>query len=143
MKFNWIVLGILCLSSCKTKTVPQSAPVSNQPLENSHWRLVWVSGIPDNIPNMPKQPFLQMKNGIASGSAGCNNYFGSYSFTQDSIHFSSMGSTKMFCAGKMDIEDNLYDALDKANLYKIHGIQLELYNSTVIVARFESVKVTK
>lgn len=42
---------------------------------------------------------LLMEEGRASGSAGCNNYFGGYTLDGASLTFGDMGATQMFCEG--------------------------------------------
>lgn len=43
-------------------------------------------------------------DGQLSGSAGCNNYFGSYLLDGESMTIDGVGSTEMWCEGRMDQE---------------------------------------
>lgn len=40
------------------------------------------------------------ENNKISGNTGCNNYFGSYIKTDNSLTFSKIGQTKKYCADK-------------------------------------------
>ncbi len=42
---------------------------------------------------------LLMEDGSASGSAGCNNYFGDYTLDGSNLVFGPIGATMMFCEG--------------------------------------------
>ena len=42
---------------------------------------------------------LLMEDGLASGSAGCNNYFGDYTLDGSNLVFGPIGATMMFCEG--------------------------------------------
>ena len=134
--FPFVIIAV----ACHNHAAPTSESGPAKPLESTHWKLVWVSGIPGNLPYLEKEPFLLLQNGIMSGSSGCNNYFGSYSIDNGQIHFSSFGSTKMFCASAMDVETDLYLSYGSTDHYRISGSQLELLGGTVPLARFEAIK---
>ena len=69
--------------------------------------------------------------GRVSGSAGCNNYFGTYvtsnSLGQNTISVSELGVTMMMCADEiMDQETEYLTALQSATNYKVEGAALEI-----------------
>ena len=68
------------------------------------------------------------KDGRVSGSAGCNNYFASYSVIGSSLSISSTGSTKMYCTGPgvMMQEDTYLASLKRAATFTINGARLTL-----------------
>jgi heat shock protein HslJ len=69
------------------------------------------------------------KDGHVSGSAGCNDYNGSYTVTGDKITIGPLASTRKFCddpAGVMDQEAQYLAALQSAATYKIEANKLEL-----------------
>ena len=62
-----------------------------------------------------------------SGSAGCNQYFGSYTRDGDNITFGALGSTKMACEqGLMQQESDFLTALAKVKGIAISGDGLTL-----------------
>jgi heat shock protein HslJ len=70
-------------------------------------------------------------DGKVSGSAGCNQYFGTYSVSGNSIIFPSpMGSTMKMCAqAVMDQETAYLNALSEAKTYSVKADQLILFEA--------------
>ncbi len=69
-----------------------------------------------------------------SGFSGCNQFFGNYKVEGNTISFSPLGSTKMFCQDeKNDIETKLMTALGNVNSYEIEGKQLLLKNDNQLL----------
>jgi heat shock protein HslJ len=68
------------------------------------------------------------EDGRVSGSAGCNNYFGSYTVTGSSLAIGSTGSTKMNCpgAGIMQQENTYLASLGRTAGFTISGNRLSL-----------------
>ena len=68
------------------------------------------------------------EDGRVTGSAGCNNYFGSYTATGKSLLIGSTGSTKMNCPGRgiMLQEGSYLASLGKTASYTISGNRLSL-----------------
>ena len=68
-----------------------------------------------------------------SGSAGCNQYFGSYELKEGSFTVTGIGATKKMCAENvMTQEDNFLTTLDAANSMKLFGSNLVIYSDEVI-----------
>ena len=67
-------------------------------------------------------------DGRVSGSAGCNNYFGSYTVTGSLLSIGSVGSTKMNCPGQgVMLQENTYLAsLGRTAGFTITGNRLSL-----------------
>lgn len=73
-----------------------------------------------------------------NGSAACNRFFGSYSMKDNSLGFSQMGSTKMFCDEKSNkMESDFLKALGTVNKFRFDGEILVLLNDDREVARLE------
>lgn len=68
------------------------------------------------------------EDGRVTGSAGCNNYFASYTATGKSLSVSSTGSTKMNCPGQgiMLQEGSYLTSLGKTATFTISGNRLSL-----------------
>lgn len=68
-----------------------------------------------------------LEDGKVAGSAGCNNYFGSYTLTGEAVQFSALGSTKMACEEEvMKQESRFLEALQGATGFVIEGQTLTL-----------------
>ena len=68
------------------------------------------------------------EDGRVTGSAGCNNYFASYTATGKSLSIGSTGSTKMNCPGRgiMLQEGTFLTSLGKTASFTINGNRLSL-----------------
>ncbi len=66
--------------------------------------------------------------GRITGSAGCNDYFGSYTLAGNSLSIHSIGSTKMNCPGRgiMLQEQTYLASLSKAAGFTINGNRMSL-----------------
>ena len=67
------------------------------------------------------------------GSSSCNKIFGSYTAQGDSLSFSAMGATKMYCDGKMQAEKDFMQALQAVNKYRIKGDQIQLLQDNTVL----------
>ena len=68
-------------------------------------------------------------NGELSGSAGCNQFIGSFTASGNTIQIGQLGSTMRFCAepeGTMEQEQAFLAALQSAATFRIEGDNLEL-----------------
>ena len=70
--------------------------------------------------------FTRESQGKINGSAGCNNYFGSYETDGYKITIGGLGSTQMFCEGVMDQEQQYLAALTDADTYAVDGNSLKI-----------------
>ena len=69
-------------------------------------------------------------DGQVTGSAGCNNYFGTYSTEGETISVGPLGLTMMYCEspeGVMDQESGYLAALENVSSYQISGNNLILH----------------
>ncbi len=99
------------------------------PLEGTPWELTtlnngenaMVSALPDTYVT------ANFNDGEINGSAGCNNYFGSYEATEDTISIGPLASTMMLCPDPINEQERLFlAALESAATYQIIVNRLEL-----------------
>lgn len=72
---------------------------------------------------------LRLEEGKASGTAGCNSYFGPYTLQGDGLSFGPPASTKMYCqdpAGVMDQESQYLNLLEGVTTFDLDGARLTL-----------------
>lgn len=72
-----------------------------------------------------------------SGNASCNRFFGGATVTDRTMRFSGMGSTRMFCSGLMEAEQEFLDAMKSVTRYRVRGSVLTLYAGRKAVLKFE------
>lgn len=107
------------------------------PLQNTHWKLVELSGkmIPANA--TAKEMFFVLKNdSTVSGNGGCNAFSGNYSLGKNNeISFGELVRTNILCGG-IDFERKYLNALARTDNYKIIGNTLSLQNRFMSLAKF-------
>ena len=67
------------------------------------------------------------------GTAVCNNYFGGYTKTDETVVFSAIGSTKMMCDDNLN-ESDYFSMLGSVDSYKISGGKLTLTGKDKVLA---------
>jgi heat shock protein HslJ len=108
-------------------------------LANTRWKLVQLGNDAVSVPDGPREPFIILQDGRASGSGGCNRMSGSYTLNGKSLRFAPMIATKMYCEGGMQHERPFFDVLERTNAWRIEAGKLELLNDGgTVLARFES-----
>ncbi|MFA5267693.1 MAG: META domain-containing protein [Methanoregula sp.] len=109
-----------------TKIVPP-APA---PLMGTNWTLdsIYMGDAVSSVITGTTLTAIFSEDGRISGSAGCNNYFGSYTATGTSLSVSSIGSTKMNCPGRgIVLQESTYlISLGKTATFTISGNRLSL-----------------
>ena len=64
----------------------------------------------------------------ASGNAGCNNYFGDYTITNNTLTLDELAATKKMCGeDAMQVEDKFLETMNKVGGYRIQDNVLTLY----------------
>lgn len=109
MKFSskkWLAaisLPVL-VSACASNGDVES--ITAQDLQHHNWQLVQIDG--KDVVNNDKQKAPRLEIGekmMASGNAGCNNFFGQAELKDSQFRIEKMGMTMMMCIGDvMDTE---------------------------------------
>lgn len=111
---------------------PSSAPSSTDlaSLNGSEWRFVELDGRP--VP-AGVHATLRLRDGHASGKAGCNAYGARYHIAADgSAEFTQTLSTKMAClqpAGAMRVEQGVFNAFRHTAKVEISGGELVMLDA--------------
>jgi heat shock protein HslJ/uncharacterized lipoprotein YbaY len=121
--------------------VPPRAGVGTTSLEETHWKLIEVNGIPVTTDaRVPEANLtLHQSNHTVSGNGGCNRFSGSYSLNGDRLTFSQVMSTMMACVAP-NPETPFRRAISATRRWRIDGQTLELLDdSRNVIARLEAV----
>lgn len=137
----FVVLAVLGITGCaarpahvQTPIAPEAASSSAAAPENlrgTDWRFVEVEGtrVPDGV-----VATLHLRDGRASGKAGCNSYGASWDVSAEGgIRFGQTMSTKMACmtpAGAMQVERGVFDVLQRAVQVRREGETLMLLDAS-------------
>jgi heat shock protein HslJ len=101
-------------------------------LAGKSWEVIGVNNGKQAVASVINGTTLTMDfgaGGQVSGSAGCNNYSGSYETNGDQIKFGPLAVTQKMCGepeGVMGQEANFLKALQNAAKFKIAGNKLEI-----------------
>lgn len=143
MKFNVIwycysLVFLMIFSGCRSAEQGSTS----ERLENTYWKLTEINLKTVTTPADKREVHIILQDDgqekRLKGFAGCNSVMGSYFSDDKSISFQA-GSTKMYCEGSMEIENQFFDTLQKADNYKIIGKNLSLFQKDELLAKFEAV----
>lgn len=120
-----VMLAALAITGCAAQPAHVPTPVASDPapssaaapenLRGTDWRFIEVEGtaVPEGV-----VATLRLRDGRASGKAGCNSYGASWELSEDGgIRFGQTMSTKMACmapSGAMQVERGVFDVLRRA-----------------------------
>jgi heat shock protein HslJ len=110
------------LSACATVSPAADTPS----LVGTAWVL---SALPGHTPVAGSIVTLRFEASRASGSAGCNQYSGTYTSSGSSLTFGPAATTRMMCAepeGLMEQEQRFLQALRSVASARLEGDRLEL-----------------
>ncbi len=68
-------------------------------------------------------------NKSVNATTECNNLFGSYTLDLYVIKFGAIASTKMYCEGKMDAENELTQVFEASGSYTVENGILKLFSA--------------
>jgi heat shock protein HslJ len=111
-------------------TFARTVPPKEQPLVGTNWTLesFHTGDAVSSVLAGTKITAVFNKDGVITGSAGCNRYFASYNVTGTSLQVSQAGSTKMACGapGVMQQEISYLTLISNAKAFTIKGDRLTL-----------------
>lgn len=108
-------------------------------LDNTYWRLVKLNGKNAEVFPNQKEPHIIVREGMMSGSDGCNNFFLPVEVSGDKLKLGIGGSTLMMCPQGEEQAREFNQTLQKANKWQIQGSVLKLLNNDTVLALFEAV----
>ncbi len=136
--FVILALALLVITGCSTQQTQQPGP--NASLTNTYWKLADMNGEPVKTPERAREVHLKfVEDGKRlQGFAGCNGIGGDYILGKDNKITLKMITTQMYC-DRMEVENYLSNAINKANKYRISGEKLFLLKDNETLATFEAV----
>ena len=100
-------------------------------LAGSSWEVIAVNnqsgGVQSVVSDSEPTLVFDEDSGV-SGSTGCNNFFGIYSTDGDTMEFSGLGATEMYCEETTEQEVWMMAALAAATTYSVNSQTLELFD---------------
>lgn len=128
----FLLAPVILLTACATIKSESDIPK----LGESVWNLI---AIDKKSVNFGDKAFIKFdeKESRSSGKALCNSFFSEYEMIRNKISFSNIGSTKMYCEGMMDEENQIIANLQKTNRYDIKLDFLYLYSENQLLLTFK------
>lgn len=112
-------------------------PTSDLPkLGESNWTLTAIEQRAVSFGDRATVKFDEKENKIA-GKAVCNSFFSEYEMIGNKITFTGVGSTKMYCEGVMDQENQIISNLQKTTRYEVKADFLYLYAGDTLVLTYK------
>jgi heat shock protein HslJ len=101
-------------------------------LLNTQWRLTMLGDeVVDNPAGERAVHFLlQPSNTNVVGFSGCNRMFGQYALDGASLKFNGLGGTRMFCEGRMELEQKYLAMFGQVGGWKVSGSTLQLRDAS-------------
>jgi heat shock protein HslJ len=125
------LLALTSLAGCSLWRPPAAvATVASTPLLDTRWRLTQLGEqvVTNTAGEREVHMTLHSVNTNVTGSGGCNRLFGRYALEKERLKFDGLGGTKMFCDGRMELEQKFNNALMSSMRWRITGSTLELFD---------------
>lgn len=118
----FVLFSIGLLGGCSI--VNQQSDHAN--LGDTPWKLVSINEVPANLGGNAVIQFDEKENKV-SGIAACNSFGAGYEIIKTAITFESIITTKKYCEGRMDEENQIITNLQNVTRYDVKADKLYLY----------------
>ncbi len=123
----FFVLGLLLPLQLYASDTGSEGAIVQASLTNTYWKLIELEGQAVKTAAGQREMKLTLREGSKiTGFAGCNSFFGSYTFDESKITFGQLAASRKFCAETMDMENLFLKVLSEVAGYKIIGQTLQL-----------------
>lgn len=133
----YFLLSLLLLGACtaQNKTMTTEKDI----IQDTYWMLYSMEGEDLQGPIDTRTAYIRFEEGKddVKGYTGCNNFFGKYALSGDSVRLSKLGATKMMCP-TIEQENQLMGILERVDSYSISDYLLTLYSGGTAVATFRA-----
>lgn len=108
-------------------------------LEGQEWRLVEMPGTELNSPrDKPPTLYFDHKEKRITGFAGCNRFFGNYHKEGEHLEIGPLGSTRMSCGDRDNLEHTFLRQLEKVQIWQVSQDQLSLSKDNQVILIFKN-----
>lgn len=129
---------ILSASTCSNDNTRSQQALAKE--AQGKWVLVSLQGTAIPLTQEAEEaPYITLDSTATSisGYGGCNRLLGEVFLSHDSISFARLGSTKMYCEGRQEMEDAFLGALREANRFTITDDRLTLLDQKKELAQLK------
>lgn len=136
-----IVLLMLVTIGCRPSNQISElvGAIQQRSLEETVWNATQLYGNDVKVGEGERVPYIKLlvDGQKLHGFGGCNNLTGSYKKDNNNLS-AQVASTRMFCEGKMDAEQNMLKVLGETTTYSIKDDVLTLKVKGKVVAVFKA-----
>ncbi|MFW2440753.1 MAG: META domain-containing protein [Arenicellales bacterium] len=123
------VLGLIMPFQLNASDTDSANSTAQASLTDTYWKLIELKGRAVMTAAGQREMKLTLRGeNKATGFAGCNSFFGSYTFDESKISFSQLAASRKYCAETMDMESLFLKTLSEIAGYKIIGQTLQFSN---------------
>ena len=123
----FFVLGLILPFQLNASDTDPADSAVQASLTNTYWKLVELEGQAVKTAAGQREIKLTLRGeNKVTGFAGCNSFFGSYTFDESKITISQLATSRKFCTETMDMETLFLKILTEVAGYKIIGQTLYL-----------------
>jgi len=116
-----IIIGLLTIFALAACTGGSSKPIQGQ------WKLVSFGSDSSQTQAVPDvETSVEFKDGKLNGNVGCNGFGGDYTVDGDTITFSPIMSTMMFCEAVAEQESGTLAVLKDKATFTLNGNTLAI-----------------
>jgi heat shock protein HslJ len=135
-----LLAGVNLLACGGRGPAPPVSPSAVVGLLDTQWSLVQLGEETAGVGAGGRAPTLLLAatETRVTGFAGCNHLAAAYDLAADRLTFSPIITTRMFCAGAMELEERYLAALETTRAYRLLEEELELFGDRGLVARFRA-----
>lgn len=106
---------------------------------NGNYKIVSMNG--EDLSSEGMELTFDASGNSVNGSSGCNKIFGNFSQNGSSIRIEALGSTKMFCEGRMELEKQFMQGLGAVNGVAVSDDgKVNLVNADAVLIQLEKIE---
>jgi heat shock protein HslJ len=122
-----------------TAFVMKKENTKQQSLYDTKWSLKKIH-IADSVEIITSKAFIKFnqEKKSAGGNGGCNVFGSSVTVSGNTVCFKDIFSTKMYCEGVQQTEEDFFKQLQKVNRFEIKDKALLLYKNKEVLLEFQS-----
>ena len=121
MKKVLVLISAFCFFSCAN-----TADTVSEEMLDGNYRVTEIEGDPAMLDNIVFS-FSSVGNTV-SGNTGCNQFSAHYNQQGSNLEFSTPMNTRKYCEGRMEIEKQILNSLEKASRLDRNGKEIVVYS---------------
>jgi heat shock protein HslJ len=131
------IIALLAFAACGTQNKLTETDLST--IYGNKWLLkkIHTDGTSQDVSTKAFIKFDKEK-GSAGGNGSCNSFGSNFIFNTDSVQFTNIFSTKMYCEDVQQIENSYFRQLGKVNRLAVKDSSLLMYRDKELLLEFEA-----